>query len=562
MNKIRNTLLLLILVPAAGFSAPAQAENAPAPAVGRIINLNGSPGLEDAEGKRWTIEGEAAICFKYADLRVEVLDPAFTTAGSVRFSRYRILESEKGGALSAAPVRQILSTRHRQPVLTLRVTQTGPELRFSMTLSNPNRTPVKLKFPSTQMYDFVVMSTDEKTTLWRWSWGASFEVGFKELEIRPRGEARWEAAWDFTRSYVQDGEYIAFGEVHCLPHGILSEVQRVVLQANKPRVVLPQYFLPLESNTAWTYRTLGASPRNQEMKITGTIRLEGKEYSVFSFFPDEKSLAPDGFPQTGGNSRVIRFDRDHARFMEWTPLGEKPLLAQDGMHRFVPVEGGCRTEVGNFDRAVAFQVQRGDTWKTLLTVVPGIGIVRAAIPRPGGGELELEMISGRSASTSPSPSAPAAAASSSPVSAAVPAASPAPSAGTPAAAEKRAEEAPLEVFTILMRKSGGFPPEESLVSLSSDGNLAVVDKGVIVRQAVLSPSTLWHVAQTLEREGFFQLSDSYGKDDITDPLVIELTGEMSGRKKHIVMRTSAEQKPPMSFWRIVDAIEYVVKRGR
>jgi hypothetical protein len=120
----------------------------------------------------------------------------------------------------------------------------------------------------------------------------------------------------------------------------------------------------------------------------------------------------------------------------------------------------------------------------------------------------------------------------------------------------------MEVFTILMRKSGGFPPEESLVSLSSDGNLAVVDKGVIVRQAVLSPSTMWHVAQTLEREGFFQLSDTYGKNDIEDPLVIELTGEMSGRKKHIVMRTSAEQKPPMSFWRIVDAIEYVVKRGR
>lgn len=541
--------LAMLIVAATPAAATAQSEVVKS-ALGTIVALGGNPGLEDVDGKKWSIEGDSAICFKYIGMKIEVLDPIFSTAGSVRFTKYRILESEVGRQLPDA-FRRILSTKSRQPEVSVHVRQEGSELLFSLTLSNPNKAPVMLKFPSTQMYDFAVMTTDEKTTLWRWSWNGSFQVGHNELKIQPRGEVRWEARWDFTQSYVQEGEYIAFGEVHCLPHGILSPIRHVVLRSERPKVLLPQYFLPLDEGLiTWQYRTADAAAKPFDMRVTGKVRLDGNEYAAMSFFPDEKSIGPDGLPDVKADSRLIRFDKGSSRFLEWSPLGEKPLLMQDANHRFQPVEGECRTAVGTFDRAMAYQIQKGGEWQTRLVVVPGIGIVQAVIPRAAGGDLALEMVSGRTVSSS----APA-------KTVATTAAAPAAASSSPAA-PRESPESPKLNFKIVLKRSGGLPPQDNSISITSDGTLAVLENGKLVRQAAVRQVDVWNIVQVLDRAGFYQLADKYGQDDLEDPLTVEIAVDMDGKAKTVFMRTSAKEKPPMSFWKIVDAVEGFARRAK
>ena len=86
------------------------------------------------------------------------------------------------------------------------------------------------------------------------SGGRTFDIGFNDVVIAPNSELRFTERWDFLRSYVEDGEYIAFAEVHCLPHGMLSETRKFIVQTSRLQISMQKTFLPLETRNTWTYR--------------------------------------------------------------------------------------------------------------------------------------------------------------------------------------------------------------------------------------------------------------------------------------------------------------------
>ncbi len=506
-------------------AAPAQTAGAP-PVQGKILKEEDKVWFVDTTGHRFMLEGEAGIFFKYANYRLEILNPVFPTSDSIRFTQYRILESDNGEQVEST-VRQILSVKGKQPALDFQVQPRDGTFRFTLYLTNRGDAPIRLRFPSSQRFDFVVMTTDEKTTLWRWSWGRTFDIGFNDLIVGPNSEIHFDERWDYLRSYVEDGEYIAFAEVHCLPHGILSETRKFIIQSSRLQMSFQSSFLPLEEGNSWVYRRAD-SGESLRMAVTGTARLDGKEYRVLSAFPDARSLGADG-RDPEGDSRLVRFDAPANRYVEWTPEGERALLQTDDTHRLVPTDGPCPAAGGKYDYCLELRELVDKKWEPLYTLIPGIGLSRVFIPRPDGPPAEWDMTEARLGSVPPAPRL----------------------AG--------AEQPAGSEFKVLLYKLGGIPPADILYSLKSDGSVVVMEHGALARQGVVPVARLWELVQAIDQDGVFQLNEKYGEDDIDDPLRIELRVEVGDRTKSVRMRTSAKDKPPLSFWNIVSRIEQFMK---
>lgn len=512
----------------AGLWCLGQSGAAPVSLKGRIVKDADKVWFMDESGRKYNIDHEAGIFFKYTDYRLEVMDPVFPSSESIRFVRYRILESDLGEIVNSN-VRQILSPKNKLPAMDFRVQQAGTSLRFTLYLANRGDTPIRLRFPSSQKYDFLAMTPDEKTLLWRWSWGRNFDLGFNDLVLSPNSELSFSEKWEYLKSYLDDGEYVAYAEVHCLPHGILSEKQRFIIQADRQRVVPQPYFLPLEQGNSWTYQATGSGTPLQ-MTVTGEVRLDGRDYRTLTFFPDTRSMDENGAFREG-DSRLVRFDKTANRYVEWTPQGEIPLLSADDGARIIPADGPCRTPAGQFDNCLEYRVLRDKKWEHVYTIVPGIGLVWAGVSKAGGpvAELALSAANFSRSQSSPVPQVPAAA-------------------GT-------------ADFRVLLRRKGGIPPEDRLASLRSNGTLVVMERGELARQTTLPVADLWALVQAIDQAGFFQLQDRYGENDIDDPLEIELEVVLDGRTKRVTMRTSVKDKPPAAFWQMVEQVERLVARN-
>lgn len=524
--RLFRLLVACALVTLLQAAAPPAQSPAAAPVQGKILKEEDKVWFVDTAGHRFMLEGEAGIFFKYANYRLEILNPVFPTSDSIRFTQYRILESDNGERVDST-VRQILSVKGKQPALDFQIQPRDGTFLLTMYLTNRGEAPIRLRFPSSQRFDFVVMTTDEKTTLWRWSWGRTFDIGFNDLIVGPNSEIHFDERWDYLRSYVEDGEYIAFAEVHCLPHGILSETRKFIIQSSRLQMSFQNSFLPLETGNSWVYRRAD-SGETLRMAVTGTARLDGKDYRVLSAFPDARSLDAEGH-DPAGDSRLVRFDIAANRYVEWTPQGERVLLQTDETHRLVPTEGPCPAAGGKYDYCLELRELVNKKWEPLYTIIPGIGLSRAYIPRPDGPPVEWDMAEARLGSA---PAAPRSA-----------------GAEQPAGSE----------FKVFLHKYGGIPPVDILYSLKSDGSVVVMQNGVLARQGVMPVARLWELVQAIDQDGIFQLNERYGEDDIHDPLQIELRVEVGAKAKSVHMRTSAKDKPPQGFWNIVSRIEQLMK---
>ncbi len=489
---------------------------------GRVVDQNKHAYFVTGDGHRYLIDNGAAAFLKYTNYSLEILDPRHPTTDTIRFTHYRILESDQGQTVDSS-VRTILSVKNRRPRIDFQVQQIGPEIRFTLYLINQGSDPIHIRFASTQKYDFVVMTPDHQTTLWRWSWGRNFQVGFNDYVLLPGTETRFTEKWAFLGSYIEDGEYVAFAELHALPHGVISEQKSIIINADQQKTIPQAYFLPMKPGNTWVY-TDTATGRQLDMTITGTIRRDGQEYFVFSFFPDRPPA-----PGTPADSRIIRFDRANSRFVEWTPQGEVALIEADANHRLIPSETACDTRVGRFDRCLEYRVRRERKWQPLFTIVPGIGVSDSQLTEPDKPEAHLELTEVRFANNNHTDSA--------------------------------AADTPDTQVQVTLRRAGGYPPADSLLSLRSNGTYVLLRHGRIDQQGTLPSAELWSLIQFMEREGLFQMRDQYGKEDVDNPLEIVLNVRYGERTKQIHMRTSATDKPPLAFWKIVDRIETVIRQS-
>jgi hypothetical protein len=526
MKKLPYLALLLTMILPGGFAPWATA----ATLTGRIAGDNQAVTFISDAGQEYDIQPTAAGFLKYANYRIEILDPVHPTSDTIRFQRYRILESDDGETINSS-VRTIMRVKNKRPQMELRIHQTPQKVRFSLCLSNAGDAPISLRFPSSQRYDLVVMTADQKKTLWRWSWGREFELGFNDYVIPAGEEIRFTETWEFADSYIDDGEYIAFAELHCLPHGMLSEVQRIVLQNPRSAIQFQEYCIPMKLGNSWTYR-LSGNDQTVRMEITGLFHWEGKEYFIFSFFPDGLRLTPDGLAGTE-NSRIIRFERQTSRFMEWTPEGEKPLLLVDLNHRLRESEGACKTAVGSFKHCLNYQVLVDRQWNLLYRFVPGIGLTAAEVDAGGVTPLRLEITDFRFRT----------------------------SADAVSLGESRVTTRPPEAH-LTLKKHGGYPAEDILYSLKSNGTFAVLENGMLMDHGTFPVSDLWNLIQTMDDDGLFHLKDNYGDHPVENPLTIELTVQMNGSTKQVTMQTSPSDKPPLVFWKIIDNVERMIRQYR
>jgi hypothetical protein len=286
----------------------------------------------------------------------------------------------------------------------------------------------------------------------------------------------------------------------------------------------------MKLGNSWTYRLAG-DDKTVRMDITGLFHWEGREYFIFSFFPDSLRLTQDGLAGTE-NSRIIRFDQQSKRFMEWTADGDEPLLFTDLTHRLRESEDACKTAVGTFRHCLDYQVLAERQWTQLYQFVPGIGLTAAQLVGAGA-PLRLEISDFRFRTAADAVSL----------------------------GEGRVTTRPPEAH-LTLRKSGGYPAENIMYSLKSNGTFAVVENGALRDHGTFPVSELWNMIQTMEDDGLFHLKEKYGDQPVQDPLTIDLTVHVNGSTKQVTMRTSPSDKPPLVFWKIIDNIENMVRKYR
>lgn len=505
----------------------------PVPVKGIILQDDDKVWFQDERGNRLHIDGVGGIFFKYTNYRIEAMDPSFPASDAIYFTRYRILASDSGASVNSG-IRQILSGKDHLPVVDFRVENTPPVLKFTIFVANRSRKALRLRFPSSQRFDFAVLTPDRQTEVWRWSWGKDFSLGFNDLILNPGSEQSFSESWEYLKSYVEDGEYLAFGEMHSLPHGQLTEGKRFLVQANRARVLMQKYFLPLEEGGSWVYRA-SDTERLYQMQTQGSVRLGGIVYQVLSFLPDGREWNRER-TFLEGDSRFVRFDPESASYREWTPAGEQPLLQSDETHRLIPTAGVFRTKVGEFQETIEYRCLRDKKWDLRFRLVPGVGILEALLPGTGDTPVRLELMEYH------------------------PGAGTTRAAGTPrqapaSPATGKAETNQGADFQIRLVKRGGVPAMNMELQLRSNGTLVQLEEGVIRRQQLVSVNRLWELAQWLDRQGFPQLRERYGEDDLVDPLEIELSMVLDGKDKTVKMRTSGKDKPPAVFWEMVEQVE-------
>lgn len=82
-------------------------------------------------------------------------------------------------------------------------------VRFVLHLTNSTNQPIRLEFPSSQRYDFVVRTPDG-AEVWRWSADQMFAQMLSEESIPPGGSREFTAPW---QPGTRAGAFVAVGRV-------------------------------------------------------------------------------------------------------------------------------------------------------------------------------------------------------------------------------------------------------------------------------------------------------------------------------------------------------------
>jgi hypothetical protein len=91
----------------------------------------------------------------------------------------------------------------------MEVKVSGDSVRLILHVTNSGVEPVRLSFPTSQRYDFVI-ETPEGDEVWRWSDGMSFLQALSQETLAPGDSWDMEAVWDPGE---REGEFVATGEI-------------------------------------------------------------------------------------------------------------------------------------------------------------------------------------------------------------------------------------------------------------------------------------------------------------------------------------------------------------
>jgi hypothetical protein len=94
-------------------------------------------------------------------------------------------------------------------VTSLEVTFRGDSVRFLLHLTNNTRQSLRLEFPTSQRYDFVVQRPDG-SEVWRWSNGQMFAQHVSSEELKA-GETR--DYWADWRPGTSNGRFVVIGQI-------------------------------------------------------------------------------------------------------------------------------------------------------------------------------------------------------------------------------------------------------------------------------------------------------------------------------------------------------------
>jgi len=91
----------------------------------------------------------------------------------------------------------------------IHVTPGEEKLQINMALKNNGSKSVKLEFPTSQIYEWVIKDKIGKE-IFRYSSGKAFLQAIQHLTIRPNETVHWKDEWDYKRNGVQleKGDYI------------------------------------------------------------------------------------------------------------------------------------------------------------------------------------------------------------------------------------------------------------------------------------------------------------------------------------------------------------------
>ncbi len=451
-----------------------------------------------SDGKKYEIGVDRWLPAKYLNTKIELKDPIII-GNRIVFEKYRIYGSNTS-------YWEILSQKLKKIDFDFNVYLDKNYLYFSFIVMNRSLKPVKFKFPSSQEVDFVVMNRDLKNTIWRWSWGKKFKIGYVNEVLLPHQQLKYYARWNYVRSYVEDGEYKAFAEFHALPHGKISDVKAIIIKTVTKYFEMDEDLLPLSIGTVWRYESENEPSKVIEMKVTGTAFFNEKKYFVVQNFLDEN------YKKLMGNSRFIRFDPNKGNFFEYLDGKEVPLFKK----RFKIVED----DKGGYD----FLKFSGRKWILKYTFKKGIGIFSANL---NGDKFILKNVNFSLVEDG----------------------------------NKNKNDFSCLNENLFFKESGGYQKKDIFYSIWGNGSLVVIDRGKIVFQCPIDREKFYLLLKKIKDSGFFELKSFYGKDSVYYPLTIKI--ELKGKEnKSVTVKTSKSDKPPFTFWDVVDLIKCFVKNER
>ncbi len=452
------------------------------------------------ESKRYEIGLDKWSPKKYLNCRIELKDPKIV-GNTITFDKYKIL-----GGNNDASYWEILSQKLKKVDFDFNVYLDNNYLYFSLLVINKSETPVRFKFPSSEEVDFVVMDSNLKNTIWRWSWGKNFKIGYKSEVLLPHNQLKYYARWNYVRSYIEDGEYKVFAEFHSLPHGKISEVKSIIIKTPTKFFNMDEDFIPLSVGSTWKYLEKDDNQKFLEMKVTGTATFSGKKYFTVENFLDENII------KSKGNSRFLRFDPNIKNFVEFKDGKDIPLFK--GRFKII------KNNKGEYN----FLQFTGRKWVLKYSFRKGIGIVKAKV---NGNSFILNRVNFNINESD----------------------------------TKLGDNfSDIDENLILIEK-GGFQKKDILCSIWGNGSIVIVKKGKIVYQGPIDKKKFYSLLKKIYNAGFLELRNFYGKDAVYYPLTIKI--ELKGKNnKVVVVKTSEKDKPPISFWDIVDLINNFANRER
>lgn len=133
----------------------------------------------------------------------------------------------------------------------------GTPVTFTLRLINRGKTPVKLTFPTSQLYDIVLFNSEGKE-VWRWSDGRAFLMVITERELPPGKELTWTERWD-----QKDNRGNAVPKGLYRVRYLLTDVSKSfrdegLFLIRGEREVRPVDYIPLALRGTWTFENTRA----------------------------------------------------------------------------------------------------------------------------------------------------------------------------------------------------------------------------------------------------------------------------------------------------------------